>query len=139
MNNMSDQSNKFIQFLEQKLMPIASKMSKQRHLKAVTDGLLSTIPLTIIGGISLILAAPPVDPELTKPTNFFNKFLLSWYDWSQANANVIITPYNMTMAIMSLFVAFAIGYSLGKHYEEEYGTDPLSSGVIAAVVFLLVA
>lgn len=136
---MSDQSNKFIQFLEQKLMPIASKMSKQRHLKAVTDGLLSTIPLTIIGGISLILAAPPVDPELTKPTNFFNKFLLSWYDWSQANANVIITPYNMTMAIMSLFVAFAIGYSLGKHYEEEYGTNPLSSGIIAGVVFLLVA
>ncbi len=45
----------------------------------------------------------------------------------------------MTMAIMALFVAFAIGYSLGKHYEEEYGTDPLSSGVIAGVVFLLVA
>ena len=136
---MSEQNNKFIQFLEEKLMPIASKMAKQRHLKAITDGLLSTIPLTIIGGISLILAAPPVDPELTKPTNFFNRFLLSWYNWSQANANAIITPFNMTMAIMALFIAIAIGYSLGKHYEEEYETDPLSCGVIAGVVFLLIA
>ncbi len=136
---MSDKNNKFMQFLEEKLMPVATKLSDQRHLKAIRDGLMSTIPLTIIGGISLILASPPVDPELTKPTNFFNKFLLSWYDWAQANANAIITPFNMTMAIMALFVAFAIGYSLGKHYEEEYGTDPLSSGVIAGVVFLLVA
>ncbi len=136
---MSDKNNKFTMFLEEKLMPAATKLSEQRHLKAARDGLLSTIPLTIIGGVSLILASPPVDPALTKPTNFFNKFLLSWYNWSQANANAVITPYNMTMAIMALFVAFAIGYSLAKHYEEEYGTDPLSSGVIAGVVFLLVA
>lgn len=136
---MDNQNNKFMQFLEEKLMPAATKLSGQRHLKAIRDGLMSTIPLTIIGGICLILASPPVDPELTKPTNLFNKFLLGWYDWAQANASAIITPFNMTMAIMSLFVAFAIGYSLGKHYEEEYGTDPLSSGVIAAVVFLLVA
>lgn len=136
---MSDQSNKFIQFLEEKLMPAATKLSEQRHLKAIRDGLMSTIPLTIIGGISLILACPPVDPKLTKPTNFFNRFLLGWYNWSQANANEILTPFNMTMAIMALFVAIAIGYSLGKYYEEDYGTNPLSSGVIAGVVFLLVA
>lgn len=136
---MGNQKNKFMKFLEEKLMPAATKLSEQRHLKAIRDGLMSTIPLTIIGGISLILAFPPVDPELTKPTNIFNRLLLGWYNWAQANANVIITPYNMTMAIMSLFVAFAIGYSLGKHYEEKYGTNPLSSGVIAGVVFLLVA
>lgn len=136
---MDNQNNKFMKFLEEKLMPAATKLSEQRHLKAIRDGLMSTIPLTIIGGISLILAFPPVDPELTKPTNIFNRLLLGWYNWAQANANVIITPYNMTMAIMSLFVAFAIGYSLGKHYEEKYGTNPLSSGVIAGVVFLLVA
>lgn len=131
---MSDKNNKFTMFLEEKLMPAATKLSEQRHLKSIRDGLMSTIPLTIIGGVSLILASPPVDPELTKPTNFLNKFLLSWYNWSQANANAVITPYNMTMAIMALFVAFAIGYSLAKHYEEEYATDPLSSGVIAGVV-----
>ncbi|GFN35061.1 PTS sugar transporter subunit IIC [Tepidimicrobium xylanilyticum] len=136
---MGNQKNKFMKFLEEKLMPAATKLSEQRHLKAIRDGLMSTIPLTIIGGISLILAFPPVDPELTKPTNIFNRLLLGWYNWAQANANVIITPYNMTMAIMSLFVAFAIGYSLGKHYEEKYGTNSLSSGVIAGVVFLLVA
>lgn len=136
---MGNENNKFMWFLEEKLMPMATKLSNQRHLKAIRDGLMSVIPLTIIGGFSLILASPPVDPELTKPTNFFNKFLLSWYDWAKANANAILTPYNMTMAIMALFVAFAVGYSLAKYYEEEYGIDPLSSGVIAGVVFLLVA
>lgn len=136
---MADKSNKFIQFLEEKLMPAASKLAEQKHLKSIRDGLMSTIPLTIIGGISLILASPPVDPELTKPTNFFNKFLLGWYNWSQANADTIITPFNMTMAIMALFVAIAIGYSLGKHYEKEYDINPLSSGIIAGIVFLLMA
>ncbi|WP_213996468.1 PTS sugar transporter subunit IIC [Tepidanaerobacter syntrophicus] len=136
---MSDKNDKFTMFLEEKLMPAAIKLSEQRHLKAIRDGIMSAIPLTIIGGISLILASPPVDPALTKPTNFFNQLLLAWYNWSQAYKTAILTPYNMTMAIMSLFVAFAIGYSLAKHYEEEYGTDPLSNGVIAGVVFLLVA
>lgn len=136
---MSNESNKFIRFLEEKLMPIASKLSEQRHLKAIRDGFMSTIPLTIIGGVSLILASPPVDPELTKPTNFFNRLLLGWYSWAEANAEAIITPFNMTMAIMALFVAIAIGYNLGETYEKEHGTNPLSSGIIAGIVFLLVA
>ncbi len=45
---MGNQNNKFMQFLEEKLMPAATKLSAQRHLKAIRDGLMSTIPLTII-------------------------------------------------------------------------------------------
>ncbi|SDW04673.1 PTS sugar transporter subunit IIC [Tepidimicrobium xylanilyticum] len=136
---MSNQNSKFSKIVEDRLLPVSTKISEQKHLKAIMSGLMSTIPLTIIGGISLIIASPPVDPEMIKPTNFFNKFLLAWYNWAKTNTEVVLTPFKMTMAIMALFVAFAIGYSLGKHYEEEYGTNPLASGIIAGVVFLLVA
>ena len=136
---MTEKNSNFINFLEEKLMPAASKLSEQRHLKAIRDGIMSTIPLTIIGGISLIIAFPPVDPARTEATNIFKKFLLGWHSWATANMGAILTPYNMTMAIMSLFAAVAIAYSLAKEYQKKVEIDPLSSAVISGVVFLLVS
>src|SRR5690625_4060552 len=136
---MSANNNAIMNFLEEKLMPIAAKLSEQRHLKAIRDGIISTIPLTIIGGICLILSFPPIDPARTEATNILNKFLLAWYNWATPNMEAILTPYNMSMAIMAVFAAFGIGYSLAKHYSEEYEMNPLSSAIISAVVFLLVA
>lgn len=134
-----EKSSSFIDFLEEKLMPVASRLSEQRHLKSIRDGIMSTIPLTIIGGICLILAFPPVDPSRTEATNFFKKFLLGWHSWANNNIDAILTPFNMTMAIMALFAAMAIAYSLAKEYQKQIEIDPLSSAVISGVVFLLVA
>ncbi len=134
-----EKSSGFIDFLEEKLMPVASRLSEQRHLKSIRDGIMSTIPLTIIGGICLILAFPPVDPSRTEATNFFKKFLLGWHSWANNNIDAILTPFNMTMAIMALFAAMAIAYSLAKEYQKQIEIDPLSSAVISGVVFLLVA
>lgn len=128
---------KFISFLENRIVPIANKVGNQRHVKAIRDGIISTIPLTIIGGFSLLLASPPVDPEIMKPTNFIYKLLLKWYDWAQLNQEEIMTPFFMTMAIMSIFVAISIAYNLAKEYSDKL--DPLSSGIISGVVFLIIA
>ncbi len=136
---MSEKNSNFVNFLEERLMPVASKLSEQRHLKAIRDGIMSTVGLTIIGGISLIIAFPPVDPARTEATNIFKKFLLGWYSWASANMDAILTPYNMTMAIMALFAAMAIAYSLAKEYQKQMEIDPLSSAVISGVVFLLIS
>lgn len=126
---------KFSLFLEEKLMPVASKIANQRHLKAVRDGMISIVPLTIVGGLSLILAFPPIDPERTQGTNFFLKAMLGWHKWAQNNFSEIMMPFNMTMAIMSLFVAIAIGYSLSK----AYNINPLSGAILSGTTFLLVS
>ena len=43
--------------------------------------------------------------------------LNGWYNWAQANKAMLQLPYNMTMALMGLFIAFAIAYHLADEYE----------------------
>ena len=44
---MASIMDKFTQFLEEKLMPVAVKVAKQRHLAAVKDGMVITLPLLL--------------------------------------------------------------------------------------------
>ncbi len=128
-------SKKFTNFLEEKLMPLGGAIGTQKHLAAVKDGMLAVIPLTIIGGLSLIVAFPPIDPSKVNPNNLFLKPLLAWATWASANMGAILTPYNMTMALMAIFAAMAISYSLAKSHE----LDAFGSAVTSGVIFLLVA
>lgn len=111
---------KFNDILESKLMPIGDKISRQRHLKAVRDGMMSVVPLTIIGGLFMIIAAPPVSKDV--------------FAWSPKVQGILLLPYTMTMAIMAFFATIAIAYSLAKQYELE----EISASVIAGVIFLLI-
>lgn len=58
--------------LEAKVMPLANKMSGQRHLRAIRDAFVSILPITLVGGIASVLSAAPVTDTTT------NGFLLAW-------------------------------------------------------------
>lgn len=81
--------------MEDKVVPVASKIASQRHLSALRDGLTILIPLTVIGGISLMLANPPVDLETMKPTNVFFQFLIMWKQWANCYADILTIPFNL--------------------------------------------
>lgn len=68
--------DKFQEKLQKVLVPIADKLSNQRHLAAVRDAMGILIPLTIIGGFAILLAQPPVDPETLKATNLHHFYLV---------------------------------------------------------------
>lgn len=127
--------DKLQQGLQDKVAPIAGKLEEQRHLSAVKNGLMATMPLTILGGFALILASPPVDPKIVKPTNIFNKFLLAWKSWSVTNSFVLNTPYNMTMGLLGLFTVIAVAYFLLKKYK----MNEITGVIIATLTFLSVA
>lgn len=127
--------NKLQDSLQDKVAPIAGKLEEQRHISAIKNGLMATMPLTILGGFALIIASPPVDPKLIKPTNAFNKFLLAWKTWSVDNAFVLNTPYNMTMGLLGLFTVIAVAYFLLKKYK----MNEISGVVTATLTFLSVA
>ena len=63
--------DKFQEKLQKLLVPIAEKLSNQRHLASIRDAMGILIPLTIIGGFSILLAQPPVDTK----HNAANQFL----------------------------------------------------------------
>ncbi|WP_182200661.1 PTS sugar transporter subunit IIC [Paraliobacillus salinarum] len=113
--------SKFVNFLENNLSAPMARLSEQRHLLAVRDGVISSLPFIIVGSFFLIFAFPPL-PE-------------SWAitQWAAEHAADILIPYRMTMFIMSLYVAFGIGYNLAKSYK----VDPLSGAQIAVAALLL--
>lgn len=111
----------FTDFLDQKISAPMARLSEQRHLLAIRDGVVSALPFIIVGSFFLLVAMPPL-PE-------------SWAftQWAAENVAEILIPYRMTMFIMSLYVAFGIGYNLAQSYK----VDPLTGGQIAVASLLL--
>lgn len=113
--------DKFTQFIERHLAGPMEKLGSQRHLRAVRDGIVSTLPLIIVSSFFMILAFPPLPQD--------------WgiYQFLSSHATTILLPYRMTMYIMSLYAAFGIGFSLARSYK----LDGLSGGILATTAFLL--
>ena len=125
---------KFNELANRTLVPIANKLGNQRHLAAIRDGMVVAIPLSILGGVCLIISTPPFKPDTLPNWGFISDLLLGWYNWAQANKAMLQLPYNMTMALMGLFVAFAIAYHLAKRYK----MPTLNTAIVSTAVFFIV-
>lgn len=126
--------NSFFEKLETKLMPLANFFGQQRHLLAIRDGIVSAIPMTIIGSIFLILAFPPVAPDSMPGIPLLDDFLLGWYHWANANMGALLAPFNATMGILSLFVCVGTSYSLAKSYDKK----ALNYAISTIAVYILI-
>lgn len=138
--NMSEtKTNGFMEKLSDWMMkylvPIANKIGNQRHLAAVRDGLTVMIPATIVGGFAILLAVPPVPAGVTEGTNFFYSFLLAWKAWAGANSAILMTPYYLTIGIISIYAVCGVSYMLAKHYN----MNALNTMVSALLVYLVVS
>uniref|UniRef100_UPI00403F3128 PTS sugar transporter subunit IIC n=1 Tax=Candidatus Enterococcus willemsii TaxID=1857215 RepID=UPI00403F3128 len=118
------------------LSPLAAKLGNQRHLKAISNGMMFGLPFIVIGSFFLIVANPSINMEQYNPetANFFMKFLATWKEFSVANYDVITAPYNLTMGLIGLISAFGIAYSLAN----EYKLNAAMNGMIATVVYAMV-
>lgn len=114
--------NKITVFLQEKVMPRANKISNERHLAALRDAMVLTIPFIIIGSIFLILASFPI-PACTE---FLNQHV--------EIKNALLFPFNATFNIVALVATFGLGYRLA----ESYNVDSLASGCIALASYFLV-
>lgn len=126
--------DKFQEVMERTVVPIGMKISQQRYLAAVRDGMTVMIPITIIGGFACLLAVPPVPVGMTGG-NAFVDFLLAWSAWATANASVLMIPYNMTIGIISIYVVCGVAYQLAKTYK----LDGVNNMLCALLVFLCVS
>jgi cellobiose PTS system EIIC component len=111
-------------FLENKVMPVAAKVAAQRHLQALRDGLVLTMPLLIIGSIFLIIRWLPWFGDDSRPYMITSPF------WQ----NILNYPYDATFNTMALVAAFGIAYRLA----ESYKVDGLTAGAVSLVTFLMV-
>lgn len=102
---------KFTAFLEQKLMPLATKFSTQRHLKAIRDAFICIMPITLAGGIVSVISAAPVTENTT------NGLLLAWAGFVNNYSMILSWINTMTMGAMSLYVTIALTSFLSKSYK----------------------
>jgi cellobiose PTS system EIIC component len=93
-------------------------LSENTYLSAIRSSVVSIVPLTIIGGLFMIVA-------------FFPS--ARWQGIVASHLQLLQVPVTATFGVLGLFVCFAVAYDLGKRLEQE----PLVSAMIATVVFLL--
>ncbi|MGF2054635.1 PTS sugar transporter subunit IIC [Vagococcus fluvialis] len=110
--------NKIMEILEKYFLPAADKIGKQRHLMAIRNGLIATLPLTIVGSIFVIF--------LNLPITGYEEMIMSFRP-------ILDIPFRFTVGVMALYAAFSIGHFLG----ESYKLDTLTSGLLSVLGFLI--
>lgn len=119
--------NKFMKWMEEKLMPVLGKAAQNIYLQAIRDAFcVFALPLIISGSIFLIIANPPTS-----------------LGWGIINAwNNAITPiqgqiniaFNLSFGIMAIAVAFGTAYSLASRWD----MDDALCGLLSLICFLIV-
>ncbi|MBN8501292.1 MAG: PTS sugar transporter subunit IIC [Sphingomonadales bacterium] len=111
--------NAAMRFLNRYLVPALTAVSDNVYLAAIRAGMVSVVPLTIIGGLFLVVAYLPV---------------AGWEDRIKDYLPLLKAPVTATFGLLSVFVSFAIAYDLGKAMKQE----AVVSASMATLVFLLV-
>ncbi|WP_265459313.1 PTS sugar transporter subunit IIC [Enterococcus sp. HY326] len=107
-------------FINEKILPPVLKFVNTKAITALRNGMLYTMPFTIVGSVFLLLANFPVPAVSEFITN------QGWADYfNQA--------YGASFAIMALFAVMGIAYS----YVKTEGFEGLPAGMIGLVIFLL--
>ncbi|KGT37677.1 MAG: PTS sugar transporter subunit IIC [Weizmannia coagulans] len=110
--------DKFMDFLQNKLIPPLAKIGNLRYLLAVRNGLVVTLPAIIAGSIFLIIGNIPIQ---------------AWLHFIKPYENMINVAVNASFGIISLLAAMGIGYELSK----SYSMDAISGGALAVMAFII--
>lgn len=107
-------------FINEKLLPPILKFVNTKAITALRNGMLYTMPFTIIGSIFLLLANFPI-PAVA--------------DWvASSGLDVYFNEaFGASFGIMSIFAVMGMANS----YVKEEGFEGLPAGMIALVIFLL--
>lgn len=126
---MSSLYQSMIAVIEQSITPLAGRLGQQKYVIAIRDGFTAALPFMIIGSFMLVFIFPPFSPDTT------NGFARGWLDFSQHYREQLMLPFNLSMGVMTFFISVGIGASLGRQFQ----LDPVMSGLLAFIAFLLVA
>lgn len=112
--------NAALAFLQNRLVPALTAVSENLTFSAIRAAMVSVVPLTIIGGLFMVVAYLPLP------------------GWEQRVAPwlpLLQLPVTATFGLLAVFVCFALGHELGRRL----GQEPLVSAAMATLVFLLLA
>ena len=106
--------------LKQRVVPALTALTENIYLSAIRAGMVSVVPLTIIGGLFMIVAYLPVP---------------GWEVRIAPYLQLLQVPVTATFGLLAVFVCFAISYDLGKRLQQE----AIVSAAIATLIFLMIS
>lgn len=104
-----------------KVQSIIYTISNNRYVKAVSNGLISTLPITMIGSVLSLL--------MNIPFEGYQNFIVE-----NGIKDVLSIPVQFTTNILALYVVFLIAYRLAQTFEE----DALSAGILSLLSFFII-
>ncbi|GEM05386.1 permease IIC component [Halolactibacillus miurensis] len=110
-------------WLEKYFLPIAGKIGGQKHLVALRDAFIGTIPATMAGSVAVMINALIRD----LPPQFFDGYDGNSIPIIREIIGINGFVWNGTLAIAGLIFVFSWGYNLAK----AYGVNELSGGIVS--------
>lgn len=123
-------------WLEKRILPVAMKLSTQRHLLALRDGFIATMPVSMAGAINVMikevfLLETSIFGEMFNKIGFYNTTIQPFLE------KTVIPVSNQiwwgTLALGIIFTVLAIAYKLA----EQNDGDALSAGVLAIIAYFV--
>jgi PTS system cellobiose-specific IIC component len=105
--------------LNRRVLPALMAISENTYMSAIRAGMVSVVPLTIIGGLFMIVAYLPVG---------------GWDERVAPYRQLLQVPISATFGLLAVVACFSIAYDLGKRLKQ----DAIVSASIATVVFLMI-
>lgn len=127
--------NVIVEKLQDALIPIANKFGNQRHVKAISSGLMYVIPLSLLAAIFNIIANPPITQTIIQNGGWYANLFSGWFNFAQKYASIITIPSNMTMGMIAVIAVLGISYNLAN----SYSLKAFSTALLSLIMFLIVA
>ncbi len=102
-----------------RLVQALTALSENTYLSAIRAGMVAVVPLTIIGGLFMIAAHPPVS---------------GWDSRVAPYRDLLQIPVTATFGLLAVVACFSIAYDLGQRLKQ----DAMVSASMATVIFLLI-
>lgn len=112
---------------EEKLMILGDKISNQRFLSTIKKAFIISLPLTLIGSISLLLSNPPIMDSASD-------FLLTIRSFLRSQSYLVL-PYQYTTGIYGLWIAILVAY----FHAEKFELNGITAMFISGVSFLSIS
>lgn len=118
-----------------KCVELLEKFAAQRHVLALRDGMLGSVPIILVGSTFLLLGAQGdvltqyFGGEIAWLPNLVDTAFGQWY---LANSADFYIPYRLTMGLIGLYIAFTVAAALAKQYD--MAPVPQGLGAMAALL-----
>lgn len=120
--------NALTAWLERYILPIAAKIGGQKHLVALRDAFIGTMPATMAGSIAVMINAIIRD----LPKEFIDGYDGTTIPVIKEIISINGFVWNGTIAIAGLIFAFSWGYNLAK----AYNVNVLAGGIVSLAALI---